>query len=365
MECSHHVVPTNAFGPTPESSFETRLLDMLNDAALGLMISVGHRTKLFDVLSREGASSSASLAAASGLQERYVREWLHALATGGIVTYDEVGETFTVPPEHAAFLTRAASPSNLAVSFQFLSILGAVETEVVEAFATGGGVPYDAFPRFHEVMAEESSQTVVSALVDTVLPKIPEVFAALERGIEVLDVGCGSGKALCSLAERFPNSRFTGYDLSEEAIENARTRQQERGLHNLRFEVRDVESLRGDESYDLVTGFDVIHDQGAPGKVLEEIHRVLREGGTFLMQDVRASSHLRENLDHPLAPFLYTISTMHCMTVSLAQGGAGLGTCWGEELALAMLRLTGFEDVEVMQLPHDMQNNWYVTRKVA
>ncbi|MCB1814592.1 MAG: transcriptional regulator, partial [Candidatus Competibacteraceae bacterium] len=106
-----------------------------------------------------------------------------------------------------------------------------------------------------------------------------------------------------------------------------------------------------------------IHDQRDPARVLREIHTALRPDGVFLMQDIRASSELHRNMDHPVAPLLYTVSCMHCTTVSLAQGGAGLGAMWGEEMALSMLADAGFQRVEVKQLEHDFQNNYYLARK--
>ena len=157
----------------------------------------------------------------------------------------------------------------------------------------------------------------------------------------MLDIGCGSGRAVCRLAAEFPNSRFVGYDLCDDAVAAARAEAERQGLNNIRFETRDVSQLGEKEKFDLITAFDAIHDQAKPDVVLREIVAALRPGGTFLMQDILASSHLEKNLDNPIAPFLYTISTMHCMTVSLAQGGAGLGTCWGRELAEKMLRDAG------------------------
>jgi 2-polyprenyl-3-methyl-5-hydroxy-6-metoxy-1,4-benzoquinol methylase len=342
-----------------------QLLTALNAGALGLMISIGYRTGLFDAMASTGPATSEQLAAAANLNERYVREWLGGVTTGRITTYDAETGRYTLPDAHAALLTRAATPNNMAVAFQFFSVLGEVESKIVDAFRNGGGVPYEQFTRFHEVMADESAQTVVSGLVDMILPLAPGAIDRLEAGIDVLDIGCGSGRALCEMAERFPESRFTGYDLCEETIGAARAEAQRRGLTNIQFERRDVTCLEEHASFDLVTGFDVIHDQRAPAEVLEQVHTVLRPGGTFLMQDIRASSFVEKNLEHPLAPFLYTISTMHCMTVSLAQGGAGLGTCWGEELAVRMLDDAGFQDVQVKRLDHDIMNNWYVMRKAA
>ena len=117
------------------------------------------------------------------------------------------------------------------------------------------------------------------------------------------------------------------------------------------------------EAYDLVTAFDVIHDQKDPATVLDQVYATVRRGGTFLMQDIRASSHVEKNLDHPIGTFLYAISTMHCMTVSLAQEGEGLGAVWGEELAVEMLTDAGFADVRVETLEHDIINNYYITSK--
>ena len=343
--------------------FAERLLGMLNSGALALMTSIGHRTGLFDTMAERGASTSSQLAEAAGLNERYVREWLGAMVTGGMVTYEPTTDTYTLPAEHAAFLTRAASPDNIAAFSQYIPLLGSVEDKVVDCFRNGGGVPYEAYGRFHQVMAEDSGQTVVAALLDHILPLVPGLKDRLASGIQVLDVGCGSGRALNLLAREFPQSRFTGFDISEAAIANARSQAAEQGLDNLRFEVVDASKIEDSEAYDLITAFDAVHDQADPAAVLAGISRALKADGTFLMQDIRASSHVHKNDDQPVAPFLYTLSCMHCMSVSLAQGGAGLGAMWGKEKALEMLGEAGFKNVDVHQLDHDFQNNFFVAKK--
>lgn len=242
-------------------------------------------------------------------------------------------------------------------------MLASVEDGIVESFRRDGGVPYSAFERFHEVMAEDSGQTVVAALADSILPLVHGLTERLEEGIDVLDVGCGSGRTLNLLACKFPKSRFVGYDFSEETIARARDEAEEHATTSVRFEVRDVANLDEKGRYDLITTFDAVHDQAKPTAVLEGIADALRANGVYLMQDIAGSSHLHNNMNHPLGPFLYTISTMHCMTVSLAQGGEGLGTMWGEEKALEMLEEAGFGEVEVRQLPHDFQNSYYVAKK--
>jgi 2-polyprenyl-3-methyl-5-hydroxy-6-metoxy-1,4-benzoquinol methylase len=343
--------------------FAEKMIGVLNGGALALMTSIGHRTGLFDILADLPHSTSQQIADATGLNERYVREWLGAMVVGGIIDYDPRDRTYTLPQEHAAALTRAASPNNLATTAQFISLLGNVEDQIVESFRKGGGVPYSAFPRFHELMAEESNQTVVAALIDHILPLAPGMIERLNEGIEVLDVGCGSGNALILMARMFPKSRFTGFDFSEEAIARARAEADRLGLSNINFEAKDVATLNGGPRFKLITAFDAIHDQADPARVLSGISNALLDDGIFLMQDIAGSSHLDKNYDHPVAPFLYTISCMHCMTVSLAQNGAGLGTMWGLEKASQMLADAGFTKLEVKQLPHDIMNNYFIAAK--
>jgi len=352
--------------PDPEAleAFADRFVDAINQAGVMLMTSVGHRTGLFRAMADGRPRTSRELADEADLDERYVREWLAALATGRVVELVD-DERYRLPPERAALLTWAGEGENLAAFAQYIPLLGSVEDEIVECFREGGGVPYDRFDRFHRIMSEDSAQTVLAGLHEDILPLVPDVSERLEDGIRMLDVGCGRGLALVELARTYPESEFVGYDLSEEAVGFARGKAEEAGLENVRFEVRDVSDFdvtAEPDAFDFVTTFDAVHDQKDPAAVLRGIARTLRPEGVYLMQDIRASSHVGDNLDHPLGPFLYTISCMHCMTVSLAQDGAGLGTMWGRETATAMLRDAGFESVEIHQLDHDIQNDFYVVR---
>lgn len=351
------------FNEARAAQFSEQMLGVINNAALALMISVGHRTRLFDTMARLSMATSVEIANAAGLSERYVREWLGAMTAGRIVEYDNATATYRLPSEHAAFLTRAASPNNLAVSAQFIPVLAGVEDQIVECFRNGGGVPYSAYPRFHEVMAEESNQTTVAGLFDHILPLVSGLTEKLRSGIEVLDVGCGRGRAMIQMAQTFPNSSFTGYDLSEEAIADANREAAEKNLINISFEVKDLAAINGQPRFDLITAFDAIHDQAKPDEVLAAIANSLTDDGVFLMQDIATSSYVHKNLEHPLGAYMYTVSCLHCMTVSLAQGGAGLGAAWGEELAQKMLADAGFKQVEMKKLPHDIINNYYINRK--
>lgn len=348
---------------TKIEAFGEKLIQILNHGAVGLMISIGHRTGLFDTMAQMTPATSEEIARRAELNERYVREWLATMVTARIVDYDADNSTYYLSREHAALLTRAAAPDNVAVFAQYISVMGTVEDQVVEAFTHGDGVPYSAYKRFHVVMAEDSGQTIVAALHDHILPLVPGLKERLVEGIDVLDIGCGSGRAMNLLAASFPNSRFTGYDFSEECIAAARAESEQCGSTNIHFEVKDVAELGEASVYDLITAFDAIHDQPKPAQVLQNIQSALRPDATFLMQDVAGSSYLHKNLDHPTAPFLYTISCMHCMSVSLAAGGPGLGAMWGKETALDMLGEAGFSNVRVEQLSHDPFNYFYIMTK--
>lgn len=343
--------------------FADQLVDILNHGSLALMISIGHRSGLFDKMSKMTAATSSDIAEEAGLNERYVREWLGAMVTGGIIQCDEGGQYFQLPAEHAASLTRDAGADNIAVFAQYISVLGSVEDQVLDCFHKGGGVPYSEFGRFHEVMAEDSGQSVLPALFDHILPLVPGLTDRLAQGITVLDVGCGRGKALNMLANAFPKSTFYGYDLSVEAIDYAQREAAKNGSTNIRFEARDLSNFKSQQRFDLITAFDAIHDQARPDNVLAGIADALKEDGVFLMQDIGASSNIAQNIDHAIGPFLYTISCMHCMTVSLAQNGMGLGAMWGKEKAVEMLIAAGFGNVDIQTLEHDIQNYFYIVRK--
>jgi ubiquinone/menaquinone biosynthesis C-methylase UbiE len=344
-------------------AFAKQMLGILNSAALSLMISIGHKTGLFDAMADLPPSNSEQIAKAAGLHERYVREWLAAMVTGGIVEYDPIQSTYTLPSEHTALLTRKAGPSNLAVMQQYIVSLANVQDDIIDCFHNGGGVPYSSFPGFQQLMAESSADGLDARLIQVILPLVPDLVERLQLGIDVADIGCGSGHAINLMAKACPNSRFEGFDFSEEGIASASEEARRLGLTNARFEVKDVSVLDITEEYDLITAFDTIHDQARPMQVLKGIERALRPGGTFLMVDTSGSSNLEENMKHPLGPFLYTVSCNHCMTVSLALNGEGLGTMWGEQKARQMLHEAGFTLQDVKRVKGDISNNYYISFK--
>ncbi|MGW6205390.1 methyltransferase domain-containing protein [Streptomyces sp. NPDC055089] len=344
-----------------QEAFAGRMVQVVNDTCLGLMAGLGHQSGLFDEMARMAPATSAEIARAAGLNERYVREWLGAMVVGGFVDYEPGQGTYALPPEHAASLTRAAGPDNLARIAQDFGMMGEVEQQVLEAFRTGGGLPYSAFPRFQGLQAEESGEVFDLALVDGIVPLVPGLTERLRSGIEVLDIGTGHGHAVNVLARAFPASRFQGLDMSEEGIAAARAEAAALGLANTAFDIGDCAEVSG--SYDLITAFDVVHDLARPARALACVAAALAEDGVFLMGDIAASSRLEENIDHPLGPALYTFSVFYCMSVSLGEGGEGLGTVWGEQTARRMLGEAGFGRIDTQRVEGDILNVYYVARR--
>jgi len=212
----------------------------------------------------------------------------------------------------------------------------------------------------------DSGQSILSSLETHILPLVPDLTRRLEKGIRMLDVGCGRGRILNKLAGLYPSSRFIGMDLSEEAIAFARGEATKAGYGNIEFVTSDLSEFASTaeaDDFDLITTFDAVHDQAQPLNVLRGIHRALKADGVYLMQEISGTSHVHKDIEHPNGPFLYTISCMHCMTVSLAQDGAGLGAMWGEEKTREYLQTAGFQSITTHRIDHDMQNNWYVAMK--
>ena len=359
--------PSDQGPPTPfdtevATALANRYLQILNDASIALLTSVGHKTGLFELLAANPGSTSHDLAALGDLHERYVREWLAGMVVAGVVEYDPVHATHVLPPEHAAVLTSAAGPNNVAHIMQYIPMMGGVEDKIVERFRLGGGLTYADYPDFHRTMAEESASVNDASLVDEILPLADGLPGRLADGIDVADIGCGSGHAINLMGQAYPASRFVGYDFSEPAITAARQEAAAMGLTNVSFEQLDVSSLEVTDGFDAITAFDAIHDQAHPARVLDNIRRALRPGGVFLMVDIRAASAVQDNMGLPWASYLYAISMFHCMSVSLGLDGDGLGTAWGQELAIRMLEGAGFSHVTVHEVETDPFNLYYVSR---
>ena len=341
--------------------FARKLFGHYTSAMLTLMVDIGHKTGLF-AAAAQGPATSREIAERAGLDERYVREWLGAMVSGGVVEYEPGSETYTLPAEHAVCLTGTSS-RNLASNSQVLAMVAKRLPRVVECFRSGGGVPYSEFrPDFTDYQDASWRLLYDGLLIKGFLPLAKGLPERLADGIRVADLGCGTGHAVNLMAQAYPRSTFVGYDIGSDAIEAGREEALATGLANARFEIADVSRLPAEPKFDLITSFDSIHDQRDPAGMLQSAAGALAPDGIYFAVEPRASSHLEENASNPFAPYLYGISVLHCMTVSLAEGGAGLGTAWGEQTARRYLTEAGFTSIEVLDAPGP-QNSVYVCRR--
>jgi SAM-dependent methyltransferase len=359
---------------TDRDSLSEKMIRILNYGALNLALAIGYRTGLLDAMdSLETAQTAESLSATSGLNLRYIQEWLAVMVSGEIVelSHTPAGENLYFLPRHwGDLLTRRAGNANLGVYTQEMPLLTVSALEaVIRGFKSGAGVPYDNYPKFQEFMSQLADAKHVQVLVDRFLPSVDDgrLVDRLQAGIRVCDLGCAQGVALMLMAKAFPRSRFVGIDISDDAIAAARRQTRRQQLDNLDFMVLDAAVLADNralkESFDYITAFDAIHDQTRPRDVLRGIYHLLADGGRFSMVDIAAESNLADNLDHPMGPFLYTVSLMHCLPVGLVDGGAGLGMMWGRETAVDMLKEAGFNKIQVLEMPDDPFNFHFFCRK--
>ena len=316
--------------PAAESSapeaFAGRVIGDFASLATSLMAAIGDRFGLFKALATGGPATSAELATRAGIDERYAREWLSAMATARYLHYDAATSRFALPPAHVPVLADEGGPMFFGGGYQqWLSIVRVLD-DVSEAFRTGGGVPYDAYSQdFWEGSERFTTGWFDHLLVQQWLPAVPEVQAALERGALVADVGCGHGRALIRLAQAFPASRFVGYDAHAPSVARATAAAEAAGVADrVRFEQRDA-SAGLPAQYDVITAFDMVHDTVAPRALLRAIREALRPGGTFLCLEYNCPDRLEDDIGNPLATLGYTGSIVFCMTTSLAHGGEGLG----------------------------------------
>lgn len=282
--------------------FAGRVFGIVNDAWLTLSLSVGHRLGLYDALAELGPATTTELAAHADVQERYVREWLAAQLAGGIVEHDAAAETWLLPGEHAAFLTRAAGPNNVSLLASGLHLFADLENDVVDAFRNGGGVPWPRMQRL-QVWQSELSYGLYHHALDAILSFAPGLVDRLRAGVDVVDVGCGHGHAALRIADAFPASRVAGCDQAPDAIAAARAQAERQGLGNVNFAVRDAADLEPD-SADLVVALDVVHDLAQPYVTLRAIRGALRSGGVLLMAEHALSHDPDENVAHPFGAAL-------------------------------------------------------------
>ncbi len=319
----------------------------------GALCFIGDRLGLFKAMQQAGPVTSAELAAKTELNERYLREWLNAMAAAQYVAYDAVSRRYHLTPEYAMALSDEESPFFACSYFQMVQSVMTVAPKVSDSFRTGKGVPQSDYPpSMFEASERNSLPRYKYKLIKRWLSALPEVVERLRAAGAVADVGCGGGRAAILIAQAFPKARVFGYDLVAQSIERARRNAQAAGVADrITFEVGDGVALP-ESKFDLVTTFDVVHDAIDPVGLMSAIRRALVPGGTYLVQEINVSSKPEEN-HRPLGKMVYSISTMYCMTTSLAHGGAGIGAAMGEDKARELAAQAGFKHFRRLPIEDD------------
>jgi SAM-dependent methyltransferase len=323
---------------------------------------VGDRLGLFKDLRDNGPATAEELAGRTGINERYAAEWLRGLAAPGYLGYDTQTGRYELSPEHSLVLAVEGSPAFLGGGYQMFGGMLQPLDRIVTAFREGGGAGQSDYGEdFWEGMERFTNGWIENFLVQEWIPSMPDVKAKLEAGCDYADVGCGSGRALIKLAREFPSTRFVGYDLFPTQVERARANAEAAGLPNrIRVELADAgEGLP--EQYDVISTYDVIHDAVDPLGLLKGIRKSLKPEGVYLCLDINCADRHEEN-EGPLAAMFYGFSVFYCMTTSLANGGAGLGTCGlPEAKARELCTQAGFSDVRRVPIENPF-NNLYEAR---
>ncbi len=323
-------------------AFVERIVLDVGTAMRGGLMYIGDRLGIFAALAESGPVTGAELAGRTGLDERYLREWLGAMATAEYLEHESVGDTYLLPPEHALPLADEEFPFFAGGFVQMIVPTVTVAPQVAEAFKTGMGVTQDQYlPDMYEAIERATAPWYKHNLVQTWIPALDGVEEKLEAGGSACDVGCGCGRAPITIAKAFPVAEVQGYDVHAGSIERARVNAQAQGVADrVTFTVGDGAALP-EGRFDLLSTFDVVHDSVDPVGLMSAIRGALREDGTYLMLEMNASGDMEENRN-PLGKLLYNVSTLYCMTTSLAHGGAGIGACMGEEKARELAYAAGF-----------------------
>lgn len=312
---------------------------------VSLMVHLGDRLGLYRSLAEGGPATAGGLAERTGLNERWLLEWLRGQAAAGLVNSTD-GETFVLPDEAAPVLADSESSVWFAAgAFQGGVVPSDVVDRLAESFQTGVGLTYDDLgPGAAHGVERMLGPWTRHALVPMILPALDGAVERLQAGCRVVDIGCGAGVALLAMAHAFPQSQFDGFDPSRHAIDRARARLDETGLSNVRLYDRAASELPDASTYDLVLTLDCLHDMPHPQEATAAIRRAITDEGTWLIKEIRAGTSWAENLKNPMLALMYGTSVATCMSSALSEpGGAGLGTLGLDRVRLEdMCRAEGF-----------------------
>lgn len=332
--------------PSDVETFVGKVVTDLSAALSGVLVNVGRKLGLYQAMADLGACTSVALAEATGIRERYVREWLANQAAGGYVAYDPKTQTYALPPAQAMVLAIEQSPVFMASAFEVAASFWLDEDLIVETFRSGEGLGWHAHNHRLFCGTENFFRTGYRAyLVSAWLPALDGVVERLKRGGRVADIGCGHGASTILMAQAFPKSNFIGLDYHEESIATARKRAAWQGVtDNIAFETKGASEFDGHD-FDLVCFMDCLHDLGDPVGALARCRKALKPDGKVLLVEPYAGDRLEENLN-PIGRMFYAASAMACTPNSLSQEvGLGLGAQAGEERLRKVAQEAGFSNL--------------------
>ncbi len=334
------------------NAFMLKIVTDVGTALAGVLAVVGDRTGLFTALAGAGPLTPADLAQRAAVAERYAQEWLAVMAGAGYIEYDASTGSFTLPDEHAMFLSHPGAETYLGGLFQGLPSMGSVIPQLSAAFKSGEGISFaELGSELPQALAAMNRSVYESRLVRSWLPAMPDVVARLQAGGRALDIGCGIGVVPMAMARGFPQATVWGIDLDERSIALGQAEAANAGLGpRLSLQAMAVEAVPLEPGWDFISTFDVIHDLPDPLAALKHIRRALTPGGTYLMVEPKVADALQDNLANPFARMLYGMSCLHCVPQSLSQGGPGLGACWGPARARDLTRRAGFTRFEALDI---------------
>lgn len=332
--------------------------------AVALMIHVGDELGLYKAMAGAGPLRADELARRTGLDARWVLEWLRSQGAAGLLDTTD-GETFELTDEAAEVLANETDSVWFAAgAFQGAAAHPDTIVRLLDAFRTGRGLSYDDLgpSAAHQVERMLAPWTKL-VLVPRVIPRLFGVAERLQAGARVADVGCGAGVALLTMAAAYPDSRFDGYDPSGHAINRAREKMKEAGLQNVELNQAPAVELPNEPTYDFVVTLDCLHDMTQPAEAIGAIRRAIQPDGTWLIKDIRSASQWADNVRNPMLALMYSTSVATCMSSALSEpGGAGLGTLgFHPELAEQMCKDAGFTSFTVHDFD-DPANLYYEVR---
>jgi len=324
------------------NEFIGRFVTDLGAAVHTGMVVIGEKLGLYKALA-DGPMSSAELAAKTGTDERYLREWLASQAAGGYITYDEKNHKFSLSAEQAFTLANEDSPAYLPGAFELaLGSLAAVP-RIADSFRTGAGMGWHEHQDGVYHGCEKFFRPGYAAnLVSSWIPALDGVKEKLESGAKVADVGCGKGASTLLMAKAFPKSSFFGFDYHDKSIEAARESAIHEGVADrVSFEVSKAKDFPG-KGYDFVAVFDCLHDMGDPVGAAEHLRNSLDKDGTWMIVEPFANDDLKDNLN-PVGRVYYSFSTLLCTPCSRSQEvGLCLGAQAGESRIREVVTMAGF-----------------------